>query len=193
MAEWLKSHPEIEIISRDRAGDYARAANLGAPQAVQVADRWHLLRNVQEALKKSIEPQQPDINNALNCARMDEVREGAELSEAEQKYATIIESACPEVRVAAEIARGFATMVRNRDASALDGWIARATSSEAPNTMRQFARNLIKDLSAVKASLTLPWSNGQLEGQIDRLKTIKRQMFGRANLKLLECRLLNTA
>jgi transposase len=41
---WLAAHPEIELISRDRASDYATAATLGAPQAVQVCDRWHLLR-----------------------------------------------------------------------------------------------------------------------------------------------------
>jgi transposase len=41
---WLASHPEIDVISRDRASDYATAATLGAPQAIQVCDRWHLLR-----------------------------------------------------------------------------------------------------------------------------------------------------
>jgi transposase len=59
--------------------------------------------------------------------------------------------------------------------------------------MRRFAQNLLKDQAAVKAALELPWSNGQLEGQINRLKVIKRQMYGRASLKLLECRVLNAA
>ena len=45
---WLAAHPEIELISRDRASDYATAAKEGAPQAVQVCDRWHLLRNLSE-------------------------------------------------------------------------------------------------------------------------------------------------
>ncbi|MFO1351760.1 MAG: ISL3 family transposase, partial [Gammaproteobacteria bacterium] len=49
---WLKRHPEIDVISRDRAGAYAEAARLGAPQAVQVADRWHLLQNVREVIER---------------------------------------------------------------------------------------------------------------------------------------------
>ena len=54
-AAWLETHPGIEIISRDRAGCYAEGATQGAPQAVQVADRWHLLRNVSEALQRVVE------------------------------------------------------------------------------------------------------------------------------------------
>ncbi len=48
---WLQRHPEIEVISRDRAGNYADAARQGAPQAMQVADRFHLVKNVRESLK----------------------------------------------------------------------------------------------------------------------------------------------
>jgi transposase len=55
-AAWLMAHPEIEIISRDRASLYAEAATKAAPQAVQVADRWHLLRNLSEALVEALAP-----------------------------------------------------------------------------------------------------------------------------------------
>lgn len=65
LIEWLKAHPEIEIISRDREGEYARAAAAGAPQAVQVADRWHLFCNSTEALKKVIESKQTEVNTAV--------------------------------------------------------------------------------------------------------------------------------
>jgi transposase len=52
---WLQAHPEIEILSRDRAGEYAAAARKGAPQAQQVADRFHLLLNLRDGLKKLME------------------------------------------------------------------------------------------------------------------------------------------
>ena len=55
LESWLKTQPQVEIISRDRGGDYAKGAKLGAPNAVQVADRWHLLKNAREALQKVIE------------------------------------------------------------------------------------------------------------------------------------------
>ncbi len=51
LIEWLKKHPEIEIISRDRSADYTRAATNGAPQAAQVADRWHLLVNLSDVIE----------------------------------------------------------------------------------------------------------------------------------------------
>ena len=51
---WMQTHPEIKVVSRDRAADYATAARLGAPQAIEVADRFHLVKNLAEAVEKSI-------------------------------------------------------------------------------------------------------------------------------------------
>jgi transposase len=56
VAAWLQEHPGTEIISRDRASAYAKAAHKAAPHAVQIADRWHLLRNLSEALRNALEP-----------------------------------------------------------------------------------------------------------------------------------------
>jgi len=53
-ADWLKRHPEIEVVSRDRAGLYADAAREGAPQARQIADRFHLLKNLREAIERQL-------------------------------------------------------------------------------------------------------------------------------------------
>jgi transposase len=54
LAVWLKKHPEIRVVSRNRASAYAQAATQGAPQAVQVADRWHLLKNIGDALERVV-------------------------------------------------------------------------------------------------------------------------------------------
>ena len=62
---------------------------------------------------------------------------------------------------------------------------------ESPvNELKAFARGLFSDFQAVKNALTLPWSNGQVEGQINKLKTIKRQMYGRAGFNLLRKRMI---
>jgi transposase len=61
---WLRTHPEVDIVSRDRGGDYAAAAKKGAPQAQQVADRFHLLKNLRERLKDLMERKQSCLPEA---------------------------------------------------------------------------------------------------------------------------------
>jgi len=82
--------------------------------------------------------------------------------------------------------------VRERQADGFDHWLARALASGvAP--LRRFATGLRADYKAVKAGLRLPWSNGPVEGHINRLKMLKRQMCGRAKLDLLSRRFLLAA
>ncbi len=83
-------------------------------------------------------------------------------------------------------------MVRERRAERFDGWIAQAAESRIPE-LKSFADSLKQDQQAVVAALTYEWSNGQVEGQVNRLKMVKRQMFGRANLDLLKARVLKAA
>jgi transposase len=65
VTEWLRDHAPPEVISRDRAGAYAEAARQGAPHAVQVADRFHLLRNLREALEHVLARHTPDNRTSL--------------------------------------------------------------------------------------------------------------------------------
>ena len=97
-----------------------------------------------------------------------------------------------EVAVAIDLARDFCAIVRERQADRFDLWLARAVvSGVAP--LQRFAIGLRADYEAVKAGLVLPWSNGPVEGQINRLKMLKRQMFGRAKIDLLSQRFLLAA
>lgn len=334
---WLRTHPGTEIISRDRASAYAEAARKAAPAAVQVADRWHLLRNLSEALRQTLEPHhrmltlaaqtanrsqacihdQPrrDERTSLTCtqavhakqqnrerrlARYESVMELAQSGVAKKQIARQLgldrrtvrrwigantfperkpvhrrssvdvhaayldlrwQQGChnasqlwrelhqhgfigqanlvrnwirhrhgprsdrrehtakpaprvsprqtawllltepgpalpyldelyrqsPQLAHTARAAREFARLVRQRDAAAWPAWLRLAKATWLAN----FATHLLRDQDAVLAALHLPWSNGQVEGQVHRLKLLKRQMYGRAGFDLLRLRVLN--
>jgi transposase len=80
-------------------------------------------------------------------------------------------------------------MIRKRGSDRLDPWIGDAKGS----LVSSFAMGVERDKSAVRAAITEPWSNGQLEGQITKLKLVNRQMYGRANLNLLQAGLPRAA
>ena len=97
---------------------------------------------------------------------------------------------CSELERAAELAREFGEMVRNRLDGEWDEWIARIQDPATSRELRSFAEGLKQDEKAVRAALSLEWSNGQVEGQINKLKALKRQMYGRAGFALLRSRFL---
>ena len=101
----------------------------------------------------------------------------------------MIEAAVPLLAASRHLLERFQVMVRKRDPSGLDTWLDQASSS----AMASFARGLREDQPAVAAALSLPWSNGQTERHITKLKLVKRQMYGRAKLDLLRARLLGAA
>ena len=98
----------------------------------------------------------------------------------------------PAAAEARALAREFDRLMRARDAPALDPWLARAAASEL-REFAGFAAGLRRDYAAVAAALTEDWSSGQVEGQVARLKLVKRAMFGRANADLLRRRVLRAA
>lgn len=318
---WLSRHPQIKVVARDRNGGYGGAVARALPNAVQVADRWHLFENAGGSFLAAVRNAMPDIRKATGTATLDPAtltaaerlqhdgylrrkqtndavrrlaadgvpikrivrltglsrklvrqivrgereevfrvrqrslepwlprleqewsagcRTGAELwrrlrasgfggslrvvaewttrrrraeaahpvtggkcpparriarmmttarhhlSKPDAITVARIEAAVPGLAAARELIERFVDMIRHGRADLFPDWLTEAETG----VLASFARGLRTDIAAVTAALREPWSNGQTEGQINRLKTLKRQMYGRANLDLLRARLV---
>jgi transposase len=113
----------------------------------------------------------------------------ATLPPEERAYVQALQERCPEVTRLQKLAHAFVKLVRKRQGAKLTRWLEQADHSGVPE-LRGFARSLRLDGAAIGAMLRLPWSNGPTEGHINRLKTLKRQMYGRAGWPLLKRRFL---
>lgn len=346
---WLETHPEVQIISRDRAPQYAEAARLGAPQAVQIVDRWHLLKNLGETVQRLLTRHRPQIEEAAwrmrdahstsaalpvlpslssteaseiarhranryaryqavkqlqaqgvslhgiartlvmspntvrryvrastfperaryrkgsrldaylpylharwvqgvhnptvlwqeihaqgypGTARMIEryivrlyqrlkgltpqqrarflqtaltftaptvrhltswlQRPSSQLTAEQARFLAHLRVLSPELREARRFAVTFRRLLKKRLHAQFSTWLAGAERNSVPE-LRSFAVGLRQEYAAVVAAFQYRWSNGPVEGHVNRLKMIKRQMYGRANFDLLQRRVLHAA
>jgi transposase len=125
------------------------------------------------------------IPSARTIARLMTIGRNS-LSKSETVTITAIEAGVPRLVEAREMIAEFQAMVRNKADTGLAMWVEAARQS----LVASFANGVAKDEAAVRAAITLPWSNGQTEGQITKLKLVKRQMYGRAKIDLLQARLI---
>ncbi|GHC73324.1 transposase [Streptomyces cinnamoneus] len=111
------------------------------------------------------------------------------LAESERLKLKSVLTHCPELDALAGHVRSFGQMLTQLQGERLPDWIAAVRADDLP-TLHTFINGLERDLAAVTAGLTLPWSSGVVEGHVNRIKMIKRQMNGRAGFKLLRKRVL---
>ena len=97
-----------------------------------------------------------------------------------------------DIKLANSLVQAFCTLLREQLADQLDSWLEKAEQCGL-DVFRNFAAGLRRDYAAVKAALTYEWSQGQVEGQMNRLKFIKRQMDGRANFDLLRKKVIGVS
>ena len=100
-----------------------------------------------------------------------------------------LKAASAEFTAMRRLAMRFRGLLRGGTAEGLDAWLIAARASGIYG-MQRFARTIRQDIEAVRNAVSEPWSNGQTEGQINKLKTLKRAMYGRASVDLLRARMM---
>jgi len=169
---------------RNGAALWRRVKAAGFGGSLRVVAEWATRRRKEEATTPgSARPRK--IPSARGIARM-MTSERDTLSKAVARTVAIIEDAVPALVTARDLMDKFHGIIRRRISADLEPWIMDAQ----PSLLGSFAKGIAQDRAGVHAALTQPWSNGQTEGQNTKLKLVKRQMYGRANLDLLRARLL---
>ena len=145
----------------------------GVRGQIGVVSEWVRRRRLAERANQSALARTPSarsIARLMTLARND-------LSKSDAVLVAAIESNVPDLTTARTLIDDFQTMIRSKAAAKLDSWLKDAETS----LVGSFANGVKKDIDAVRNAIVSPWSNVQTEGQITKLKLIKRQMYGRAN------------
>ena len=115
-----------------------------------------------------------------------------QLKEPDLAYRDALFRLCPALKELSSLGQEFGRLVDERQAEGLRSWLERAKVCPYEE-VQHFALGLMNEYAAAQAALMEPWSTGQVEGQITRLKLLKRQMYGRAKIDLLRLRVLPIA
>ena len=118
------------------------------------------------------------------------MRHPDKLEEIEREHLAAFRRAAPSLETSYQLAQDFLAMMRQREGERLDAWLLRVNASQLPE-LESFAHGVERDKDPVQAGLTLAINNGQVEGQVTRIKLIKRMMYGKAGFALLRQRVLH--
>ena len=143
------------------------------------------------ALGQNTSPREPHLLLTLSAQQATWLffRKREDLKEEERTYLRLLRQASPSAEATYQLVETFLHMVRERTGEQLDAWLGAVQASHL-KAFQSFVTGVQQDKEAVLAGLTLPWSNGPLEGNVNRLKLIKRSMYGRTEFDLLKFRVL---
>lgn len=141
------------------------------------------------SLKRTTAPTIPSTPLSANRATWLVMRVPTERTREQKRLIKSLKAHSSILKTAIDLSERFCKLIRHRQSEQFETWLEHAASSHLV-LFAKFAQGLRQDFEAVKAAMSLPISNGPVEGQINRLKALKRQMYGRAGIKLLEQRFL---
>jgi transposase len=118
------------------------------------------------------------------------MKEDIERDASEQKLIDQLLASCDPLRIGIDLAKGFKPALANHQPQDLWSWTQRTIQDGVPMEIRSFAEGLVRDATSVEAAVKLQWNNGRAEGHVNRIKLIKRKMYGRAKFDLLRIRVL---
>jgi transposase len=176
------------------AGQLWREVNArGYPGGTKMVSRYVTARRVKSQPLSSAESK-PEIRLPLPVPSVEQVSwwlvlEPGKLKPDEKRFLESLSQVSGQAQETYRLIGELVEIIKRKDEDELTFWLNRAQNSQVKE-MRGFSFGMIKDEAAVRQAVTSQWSNGQTEGQVNRLETIKRQMYGRANFDLLKARVL---
>lgn len=174
---------------------HAELATVGFTGSVQTVRRWlHPMRTaapatpVKPARTQPAEPVRPAVPKPRRITRWI-MTDPQRLAPGDHAELGDVLACCPELHAVAGHVRDFAELMNKHRGDRLLDWMHRVQADNLP-ALHSLVKGLRRDLDAVTAGLTLPWNSGPVEGAVNRIKTIKRSMYGRAGFDLLRRRIL---
>ena len=164
----------------------ARIARLAFPKGnlfLQIRDEIGVLLKAEREIKSPLPV--PSVEQVSWWI----VLESNKLKTDEEKFIESLSEVSDQFLELRSFSREFVKIIREKDENLFSDWLMRAQNSQVKE-IKNFALGIRKDEEPVRQAVVSQWSNGQMEGQVNRLKTIKRQMYGRANFNLLRARVL---